>query len=181
MLSGLCTSGTANAHRSKISTMSLLVLSATDVDRVVAKFTPTELVDLMAKVFIDLSLSSRDGAASGKSVSIPHRSTVSSPNHNTLFMPSRLAPLAGTAIKVVSVPTAKAPSEIKARGLPASTLVLDEQTGEIAAVVNARKLTALRNAASVYSFPVAANFVELMILQVPCWPVPSSSQVPRRA
>lgn len=127
--------------------MTLLVLSGTDVDRVVSKFEAEELTSLMARVFVDLAAYSGAGGDS-KGVVIPHRSTISSPNHHTLFMPSRLAPLAGTAIKIVSVPTATAPREVKARGLPASTMVLDEQTGEVSAVVKARKLTALRNAAS---------------------------------
>lgn len=46
-----------------------------------------------------------------------------------------------TAIKIVSVPTAGGD------GLPGTTLVMDEETGHVRAVVNARKLTALRNAA----------------------------------
>lgn len=128
--------------------MTLLVLSSSVVDRVVSKFTPHELVDLMAKVFIDLSASSKAQQGAAKGIVIPHRSTISSHNHHALFMPSRLAPLAGTAIKIVSVPTANAPPDVKAGGLPASTIVLDEKTGEVAAVVNARKLTPLRNAAS---------------------------------
>ena len=105
-------------------------------------------MDLMAKVFMDLHASSNTQETAAKDVIIPHRSTVSSHNHHALFMPSRLAPLAGTAVKIVSVPTAQAPAEVKGKGLPASTIVLDEQTGEVAAVVNARKLTPLRNAAS---------------------------------
>lgn len=98
--------------------MALLVLPGSVVDRVVSKFTPNELVNLMAKVFIDLSASSRTPEGTAKNIIIPHRSTVSSHNHHALFMPSRLAPLAGTAIKIVSVPTAQAPAEIKAGGLP---------------------------------------------------------------
>lgn len=50
-------------------------------------------------------------------------------------------------MKVASVPTDAAPADVKARGLPASTLVLDERSGSIRAIVNARLLTALRNAA----------------------------------
>jgi len=80
-------------------------------------------------------------------------------NHTALFMPARLGPptieltsfasevatnntLGDTAIKVVSVP-----KQSGIYGLPATTLVLDEVTGGVKAVVNARKLTALRNAA----------------------------------
>ncbi|KAJ7787395.1 hypothetical protein B0H14DRAFT_284366 [Mycena olivaceomarginata] len=69
-------------------------------------------------------------------------------NHTALFMPARIAqgPLAtlrGTSVKVVCVPTSPADS----RGLPASTLVLDEETGAVRAIMNASNLTALRNAA----------------------------------
>lgn len=77
---------------------------------------------------------------------MPHRTVVSTPSHSVLFMPSRLSPF-GTAIKVVSVPTAQAPLHIRERGLPAATMVIDEDTGEVKAIVNARRLTALRNAA----------------------------------
>lgn len=56
-----------------------------------------------------------------------------------LFMPARVN--ATTTIKIVSVPKAGA------EGLPATTLVMDEKTGRVVGVVNARKLTAVRNAA----------------------------------
>ncbi|KIP03692.1 hypothetical protein PHLGIDRAFT_228274 [Phlebiopsis gigantea 11061_1 CR5-6] len=128
--------------------MGLLVLPGHVVDQVVSKFTPDELMNLMARVFMDLHASYEAQETASNDVIIPHRSTVSSHNHHALFMPSRLAPLAGTAIKIVSVPTPQASALVKANGLPASTVVLDEQTGEVAAVVNARKLTPLRNAAS---------------------------------
>lgn len=125
--------------------MPLLVLSAVDVARVTAKFQPDELVNLMAQVFHRLSTSSKtNGDTAG--ISQPHRVTVSMDSHAALFMPSRISPL-GTAIKVVSVPTANAPPGVKQCGLPASTLVLDEQSGSVKAIVNAGQLTALRNAA----------------------------------
>lgn len=125
--------------------MDLLVLSGNDVDKIITKFSPIDLVNLMAKVFADLATSSNDESQ----VSIPHRSTITSTNHRILFMPSRLASF-GASVKIVSVPTANAPVDIKARGLPGSTAVIDEQSGEVVALVNARKLTALRNAASKY-------------------------------
>jgi len=62
--------------------------------------------------------------------------------HTAVFMPSRI-PDIGTTIKVVSVPF----SPDAPQGLPASTLVLDEATGRIKAIVNATALTALRTAA----------------------------------
>lgn len=119
--------------------MSLLVLSASDVARITAKFTPDELVNLMATVFHKLSLP-EDGIHQPQRVGVPLA------NHTSLFMPSRM-PLFGTAMKAVSVPTSTAPEGIRDRGLPASTIVLDDETGAVKAIVNARKLTALRNAA----------------------------------
>ncbi|KAI0759231.1 NAD-P-binding protein [Trametes elegans] len=119
--------------------MSLLVLSAEDVAKVTATFSPDELVALMANVFSCLSEKHRD-------IFQPHRIAVPMEHHTSLFMPSRIA-LAGTTMKVVSVPSSDAPKEIKEKGLPASTIVLDEQLGSVKAVVNARRLTALRNAA----------------------------------
>jgi ornithine cyclodeaminase/alanine dehydrogenase-like protein (mu-crystallin family) len=58
-----------------------------------------------------------------------------------LFMPARNADAGGTACKIVSVPTAGGED-----GLPGSTIIMDEESGKVRAVVNARKLTALRNA-----------------------------------
>jgi ornithine cyclodeaminase/alanine dehydrogenase-like protein (mu-crystallin family) len=124
----------------------LLVLSGTDVDNIIQEITPSQLIALMARVFTDLASSQSSNKLAG-TVTIPHRNVIASLNHRILFMPSRLASV-GTAVKIVSVPTATAPAGIKERGLPASTAVLDEQTGEVVAIVNARKLTALRNAAS---------------------------------
>ncbi|KAI0327459.1 NAD-P-binding protein [Cubamyces sp. BRFM 1775] len=119
--------------------MSLLVLSAADVAKVTSTFSPDELVALMANVFSRLSERRCD-------IEQPHRVTLGMAHHTSLFMPSRIT-CAGTTMKVVSVPTSDAPKEIKEKGLPATTIVLDEQFGSVKAVVNARRLTALRNAA----------------------------------
>ncbi|CDO73873.1 hypothetical protein BN946_scf185016.g30 [Trametes cinnabarina] len=119
--------------------MSLLVLSAADVAKVTATFSPDELVSLMANVFSKLSERRRE-------ISQPHRVSVDMHHHTSLFMPCRMSS-AGTTMKVVSVPMSDAPKEIKEKGLPATTIVLDEQYGRVKAVVNARRLTALRNAA----------------------------------
>lgn len=115
-------------------TGSLLVLTSSDVARVTSEISPDDLINLMAFVFSSLSL--RSGLSS------PHRTSVSTEKHNILFMPSRITGL-GTSIKVVGVPTS--PSDT--RGIPGSTVVLDEDSGVVKAIVNARKLTALRNAA----------------------------------
>lgn len=61
-----------------------------------------------------------------------------------LFMPGRVD--RKTAIKIVSVPTSGGD------GLPGTTLIMDEVSGRVRAVVNARRLTAQRNAAGESAF-----------------------------
>ncbi|KAL1700648.1 hypothetical protein EV121DRAFT_213802 [Schizophyllum commune] len=119
--------------------MSLLVLSAADVEKATASMSPDELQILMASVFRTLSRGDRWLS------STPHRTSISMSQHTTLFMPARIATdaLTGTTVKVVSVPSSPGDT----RGLPGSTLVLDEDTGAVKAIVNSRSLTALRNAA----------------------------------
>ncbi|KAF7291479.1 hypothetical protein MKEN_01482400 [Mycena kentingensis (nom. inval.)] len=120
----------------------LLCLAGTDVLRVSDQFSPEFLQSLMATVFSRLSNSDPTNSA----VWTPPRISIPMPAHTALFMPSRIASdstTGGTAVKIVSVPT----SPTDARGLPASTLVLDEETGAVKAIVNAANLTALRNAA----------------------------------
>ncbi|KAG8215714.1 hypothetical protein J3R82DRAFT_7595 [Butyriboletus roseoflavus] len=113
---------------------SLLVLSTQDVNAVISQLQPNDLEALMASVFYRLS-SSSDHAS-------PHRTAISMARHTALFMPSRVPDL-GTAIKVVSVPS----SPGSRQGLPGSTLVLDEVTGCVKAILNATALTILRTAA----------------------------------
>ncbi|KAI0248542.1 NAD-binding protein [Lactifluus subvellereus] len=114
----------------------ILVLSASDVARVEASFSAHEIQSIIAHVFFAVS------APAPVRVVAPQRTAVDTPSHRVLFMPARVADI-GTTIKVVSVPLI--PGD--ARGLPASTLVLDETTGATRALVNARSLTALRTAA----------------------------------
>ncbi|KAI0026718.1 hypothetical protein K488DRAFT_64938, partial [Vararia minispora EC-137] len=71
----------------------------------------------------------------------PHRTALHLPHHTALLMPARISPF-GTALKLVSVPSAG-----DGGGLPASTLVLNERSGVLKAVINARALTAARTAA----------------------------------
>ena len=111
----------------------MLILSRSDVDALVAGISPGELVQLMTDVFRRVSQSS--------GVDMPQRLSVQTGSYNTLFMPSRVDPY-GTAVKVVSVPTLGG-----LNGIPATTLVMDEASGGVKAVVNARGLTALRTAA----------------------------------
>lgn len=99
---------------------------------------------LTARVFFALSTST--SAAEAPNSFTPPRTTIPTQNHTALFMPARIAhplSLRGTSIKVVCIPTS--PADL--RGLPASTLVLDEETGAVKAILNAATLTALRNAA----------------------------------
>ncbi|KIK70506.1 hypothetical protein GYMLUDRAFT_148213 [Collybiopsis luxurians FD-317 M1] len=123
--------------------MSLRVLTSADVNHITSKLDPDLLQSIMEDVF---ALISSDSLPKHNT---PHRISIPMENHTGLFMPARISTTARgalpdcTAIKVVSVPS----SSDDTRGLPASTLVLDNVTGVVKAIVNARSLTALRNAA----------------------------------
>ena len=135
--------------------MSLRVLSGAQVESISSALKPHELPCLMAKVFdavttLSSSLGFGDSQQVGRAIAsssatqIPHRTTILTENHKVLFMPARMADdsASETSIKIVSVPKGPSPG-----GLPATTLVIDELDGSVKAMVNARKLTALRNAA----------------------------------
>ncbi len=150
-INNTCTPSFPSISSATALRMSLRILSASNVSKVTTRFTPDELVALMADVFSRLS-------RSDPGIVQPPRTTVPSGNHTCLFMPSRVASV-GTTMKVVAVPTAMAPQDVKERGLPASTIVVDERSGGVKAIVNARNLTALRNAAGVSEHPcVLASF-----------------------
>ena len=136
-------------------TSNLLVLSASDVAQITASFSPTELQCFMAQVFLSLTRQRRslehEAASSRSETQLPHRTTISMRNHKALWMPARFCPAsdpgnASTSMKIVCVPQGG-----RGEGLPASIIVLDEDTGSVKAVVNATKLTALRNAAGLYN------------------------------
>ena len=113
--------------------MALLVLSAEHVSLITASFTTDHLQSVVARAFFSHS----------HNVQIsPHRTAIDMPEHHVLFMPARISDL-GTTIKVVSVPLLSGDT----RGIPGSTLILDEKTGATKAILNARSLTALRTAA----------------------------------
>jgi ornithine cyclodeaminase/alanine dehydrogenase-like protein (mu-crystallin family) len=123
-----------------LSARTLRILSAADVNEVVKSLTPAELLSNQSSVFT--SYTSSHTVDDSADVQVPLRTTVNLPDHRLLVMPARLAgPGLGTAIKLVSVPSQGA------EGLPGTTVVMDEATGSVKAVVNARELTALRNAA----------------------------------
>ncbi len=119
----------------------ITVLSATDVDAVIdhGDFLDKAMAG-QADVFRAFSQSHEGGLQGIPSVQLPQRIVLSSTSSKTLFMPSRIEAAGGTGIKIVSVPLRGS------AGLPATTLVFDEETGQVAGIVNARKLTALRNA-----------------------------------
>jgi len=131
----------------------MLVLSSADVDALIADIPPNELSQLMADAFRRLS--------ENAGVDMPQRLSIQTESHNTLFMPSRVDTY-GTAVKVVSVPTSGGPN-----GIPATTLVIDGAYGVVKAVVNARNLTAARNAAGVSDY--RRDRSQLMQRQVLCW------------
>ena len=147
--------------------MSLLVLSSSDVTKVAETFSPQALTALMAIVFRRSSQASSqhehvedpnsDSSIRSDGMASPLRTSISTPYFTALFMPAMIDRF-GTSVKVVSVPTGKIPYQtgktnargnLKAKndGLPATTLVLDETSGRVKAIVNARSLTALRTAA----------------------------------
>lgn len=142
--------------------MSLRILSSAVVERISESMSPLGLQCLMAEVFHAVSRGGRHvqnrvngdpGARNPGSVpQIPQRTSVTTDKYTALFMPAHLPGQTasssedllgrGTSVKIVSVP-----HDSNSRGLPGTTLVLDDADGSVKAVVNARSLTALRNAA----------------------------------
>ncbi|GAA6008186.1 hypothetical protein JCM11491_001921 [Sporobolomyces phaffii] len=126
--------------------MSLLVVSASDVAEVTRDLTATALCDMLGSTMHTVSkFTVEQGIVA--SVQNPQRITTESSLHKTLYMPSRLTnPIQGpaTSIKVVASPK----PECSAPGLPATTLLMDEETGRVQAIVNAAELTGLRTAAA---------------------------------
>ena len=112
--------------------MDLLVLSAQDVSTASSSLSPETLMSMMALVFFRLHHRDR--------IDMPHRTSISTNNYSALFMPARVDGN-GTTIKTVSIPS------VASEGVQATTLVLDERSGRVKAVVNATNLTALRTAA----------------------------------
>ncbi|WWC58049.1 uncharacterized protein I303_100584 [Kwoniella dejecticola CBS 10117] len=135
---------------------SIRILTATAVDKVLTTLSPELALSSQAHVFKLFSNPSTPSVNAPKAhdvIQTPHRITVSSEETTMLFMPARAPTISTsasastgststtTSIKIVSVP------QKSDGGLPGTTLILDEKSGKVKAVVNARKLTALRNAA----------------------------------
>lgn len=116
----------------------ITVLNAEAVDLAVLSIDVEQLVLLMRTVFETLSTTD----STDNTIASPLRSSICTPTQTLLFMPSRIATAGGTGIKVVSVPTGGGVD-----GLPGTTMIMNEVTGKLDAVLNARQLTALRNAA----------------------------------
>lgn len=100
-------------------------------------------------VFVSLSSEKKRKEASETSASLPDidaplRTPLRLPNHTSLFMPARL--FQETTCKIVSVPRADS-AQCVPKGLPAATVVLDAFQGNVKAIVNAARLTAVRTAA----------------------------------
>ena len=121
------------SHHQCVDQMALTVLSAQDVHVASNAICPEHLVSLMAKVFVRLHARDR--------ISLPHRTSITTEAYNVLFMPARIDDFSAT-IKTVSVPGPNSKASVQA-----TTLVLDEESGAVKAVVNATSLTALRTAA----------------------------------
>lgn len=124
-----------------------LVLTGKDVSKLLeAKSTIDAALESQQRVFVEYSRAQQHQHASTdtvEAIQAPLRATVSSDHVNTLVMPARAqasAGLGGIGIKVVSVP------KQGDGGLPGTTTLFDEKTGQLRALVNARALTALRNA-----------------------------------
>lgn len=120
----------------------ILVLSQTDIDKLLSQGdakVANQIIDLMQTTFEKFTQGQGNDQLALAAQS-PQRISVSTESHKVLFMPSRLDTT--SSIKIVSVPTKEGLS-----GLPATILVLDENTGCVQAVMNAGALTAVRTAA----------------------------------
>ncbi|CAD6566100.1 MAG: hypothetical protein CYPHOPRED_000353 [Cyphobasidiales sp. Tagirdzhanova-0007] len=141
------------------SSSTLLLLSESDVSRILEDLLLGEIVrcSYLSAVtsqlkqcssgFIQLAcigralyaFSHQNAAINGPTMETPPiqsplRISIRTPAHDVLFMPSRL----------VSTPRSTADKG----GLPATTIVMDEQNGQCSAIINARALTAVRTAAA---------------------------------
>lgn len=125
---------------------SILVISQNDINKILAQGdaqVANQVVDLMEDTFVKYT-AGHDNQQKAKEAQSPQRIGIHTDSHQVLFMPSRLGQT--TSIKIVSVPTKDGLS-----GLPATNIVIDEETGGVEAVMNAGALTAVRTAAGINS------------------------------
>lgn len=118
--------------------MSLRILSAANVEHLVANLALNELLSHTAKLFHQLSHESEPF------ISNPIRSTATMSNHTLLMMPAHVNNL-GTSVKLIAVPSSTV--EERRPGLAATTVYFDSSSGVPKCILNARHLTALRTAA----------------------------------
>ncbi|WWC66909.1 uncharacterized protein I206_100816 [Kwoniella pini CBS 10737] len=128
---------------------SIRILTASTVDNILSKLSPESALSSQAHVFKHFSKPSpKPKKQQYDLIQTPHRITVNSEETTMLFMPARAPTISNstfessttTSIKIVSLP------QKSNDGLPGTTLILDEKNGKVKAIVNAKKLTALRNA-----------------------------------
>ncbi|KDN51419.1 NAD(P)-binding protein [Tilletiaria anomala UBC 951] len=121
--------------------MSVTVYSKSQVDAVLLQLSrqPSTLLGNQAEVFYQVSAAAKQPDLA-QCMQIPQRLAINAPNHHMLFMPARA--LDTTAIKIVSVPKDGIPG-----GIPGTTLLFDDETGVLKAVMDASSLTAARTAA----------------------------------
>ena len=132
--------------KARAETGDLIILTGKEVDKVLSTLEPELAIQSQSEVFKSFSAASSAPSAKSESpsngivdVQTPHRTSLSNSDVTSLFMPSLAGP-SGMGLKIVSIPKA-------GQGLPATTVLVDERTGGVKAMINARKLTALRNAA----------------------------------
>jgi ornithine cyclodeaminase/alanine dehydrogenase-like protein (mu-crystallin family) len=119
----------------------LTILTGSQVDKIISKLDLEAALTSQAQVFKAFSAQKGSDNAASPPIQTPLRSKITSSSATSLFMPSRVAAIDTTACKIVSIPQGGSQD-----GLPGTTVVLDSE-GNTRGIVNARKLTALRNAA----------------------------------
>ncbi|OCF32119.1 hypothetical protein I316_06275 [Kwoniella heveanensis BCC8398] len=116
----------------------LTILTARDVESVVNDADLAVVLESQAKVFVAYS-SQGSSPSNASAIQAPLRLSINTAQATTLYMPARVDGL-GTACKIVTLPKGGSVD-----GLPTTTIVQDDD-GVVRAVINARSLTALRNA-----------------------------------
>ena len=122
----------------------ITIITAADVRTILSDLDPEIALESQRQAFLALASQSTKSSNAVPSVQSPQRTTLDSNHMTSLFMPSRVADAGGMACKIVSVP-----KDGGVGGLPATTLLIDDVSGRVKAVINARRLTALRNACGV--------------------------------
>ncbi|SCV71908.1 BQ2448_4602 [Microbotryum intermedium] len=147
--------------------MSVLVLSAQHVAALVESLTASALTNMIGRTMHAITTAAETPVIGIPPVQNPLRVATRSAFHKTLYMPSRLTTsqnISMTAVKIVSVPDSQSPHA--AAGLPGTTLLLEESTGEVKAMVNSSTLTGLRTALVVFGSGTQAYYHARMVLEL---------------